>query len=327
MRAVRVTRFGGPEVLALEELDEVRPGPGEVVVEVAAAGVNFIDVYQREGLYPLQTPFVAGSEGAGRVVDLGDGVHTLSVGDRVAWLMVPGAGYAERVVVPAERCVPVPDEMEDADAAAVMLQGVTVDYLTRSTYAVAPGDDVLVHAAAGGTGLLLTQAATALGARVIGTASTEQKCRAAEAAGARATIDYADDDVDVAAEVRRLTDGRGVHVVYDGVGAPTRQASLDSLRRRGTYVLFGQAGGPPEPVSGSDLSKRGSLYFTRPTVVDHVVERDELLERTARVFSAVRDATLVVTVGATFPLAAAADAQRLLQGRGSVGKILIDPRR
>lgn len=327
MRAVRVTRFGGPEVLVLEELDEVRPGPGEVVVEVAAAGVNFIDVYQREGLYPRQTPFVAGSEGAGRVVDLGDGVHTLSVGDRVAWLMVPGAGYAERVAVPAERCVPVPDEMEDADAAAVMLQGVTVDYLTRSTYAVAPGDDVLVHAAAGGTGLLLTQAATALGARVIGTASTEQKCRAAEAAGARATIDYADDDVDVAAEVRRLTDGRGVHVVYDGVGAPTRQASLDSLRRRGTYVLFGQAGGPPEPVSGSDLSKRGSLYFTRPTVVDHVVERDELLERTARVFSAVRDATLVVTVGATFPLAAAADAQRLLQGRGSVGKILIDPRR
>lgn len=325
MRAVQVTEFGGPEVLALVDLEDPRPGPGEVVVEVAAAGVNYIDLYQREGVYQAPTPFTAGSEGAGRVVEVGDEVRDVAVGDRVAWLMVPGAGYAERVVVPAERCVPVPDEMTDADAAAVMLQGVTVDYLTRSTYVVSPGDDVLVHAAAGGTGLLLTRACTQLGARVIGTASTPEKCRAAETAGAVATVQYGD-GVDVAAEVRRLTDGRGVHVAYDGVGASTRTASLDSLRRRGTYVLFGQASGAPDPVSGPDLNKRGSLYFTRPTVVDHVVDRAELLERCERVFAAVRDGSMVVTVAATFPLAEAAEAQRLLASRRSSGKILVDPR-
>ncbi len=325
MRAVQVTEFGGPEVLVLVELADPRPGPGEVVVEVAAAGVNYIDLYQREGVYPLQTPFTAGSEGAGRVVEVGDDVLDVAVGDRVAWLMVPGAGYAERVVVPAERCVPVPDELTDVDAAAVMLQGVTVDYLTRSTHVVSSGDDVLVHAAAGGTGLLLTRACTLLGARVIGTASTPETCRAAEAAGAVATVQYGD-GIDVAAEVRRLTDGRGVHVAYDGVGASTRGASLDSLQRRGTYVLFGQASGAPDPVSGPDLSKRGSLFFTRPTVVDHVVDRAELMERCERVFAAVRDGSMVVTLAATFPLAEAAEAQRLLASRGSSGKILVDPR-
>lgn len=270
---MRVTAFGDTGVLELQECDEPTPGTGEVVVEVAAAGVNYIDVYQRSGVYPLSPPFTAGSEGAGTVTEVGPDVASVAVGDRVAWLMVSGAGYAERVVVPADRCVPVPADLDDATAAAIMLQGITVDYLTRSVYRVNAGDDVLVHAAAGGVGLLLTSILNWMGARVIGTASTEVKRAAAVQAGAWRTIDYT--NLDVATSVRELTGGAGAHVVYDGVGASTQQGSLDSLRRRGTYVLFGQASGEPEPVSGKDLSKRGSLYFTRPTVVDFIADRAE----------------------------------------------------
>jgi NADPH2:quinone reductase len=323
VRSVQVTQFGDVEVLELHESEPPSPGPGEVVVEVAAAGVNFIDIYQRSGVYPLEPPFTAGSEGAGRVVEVGESVTGVGVGDTVAWLMVPGAGYAERVVVPADRCVPVPDDLDPATAAAVMLQGITVDYLTRSTYRVEPGDHVLVHAAAGGVGLLLTSVATALGARVIGTASTDDKCAAATRAGAWRTINYSHEDV--AARVRDLTDGAGVRVAYDGVGASTREASLDSLGRRGSYVLFGQASGAPAAVSGKDLSSRGSLFFTRPTVVDYIVDRDELIDRATRVFGWVRDGVVEVTIGGTYSLDEAPQAQSDLEHRRTTGKLLIRP--
>ncbi len=321
---MRVTAFGDVGVLELQEGGEPVPGFGEVLVEVAAAGVNYIDVYQRSGVYPLIPPFTAGSEGAGRVVEVGPGVTDTAVGDRVAWLMVPGAGYAERVVVPADRCVPVPDDLDDETAAAVMLQGITVDYLTRSAYQVQAGDDVLVHAAAGGVGLLLTSVAKSMGARVIGTASTEAKRAAATRAGAWHMIDYTADDV--AATVRELTEGTGVHVAYDGVGASTQQASLDSLRRRGTYVLFGQASGEPPAVSGKDLSKRGSLYFTRPTVVDFIAERAELVARATRVFGWVRDGVVRVGIAGRYSLAEASAAQSDLEGRRTSGKLLVIPR-
>ncbi|WP_030483689.1 quinone oxidoreductase family protein [Nocardioides aequoreus] len=323
MRALVVTRFGEPDVLELRDLPDPAPGRGEVLVAVAAAGVNYIDVYQRRGVYPLEPPFVAGSEGAGTVVAVGDDVASPAVGDRVAWLMVPGAGYAERVVVPAERCVPVPDDIDDETAAAVMLQGITAEYLTHATHRVQAGDHVLVHAAAGGVGQLLTRACVALGATVIGTVSTAEKAAVARAAGARHTVDYIREDV--AETVARLTDGRGVRVAYDGVGAPTQQASLDSLGRRGTYVVFGQAGGAPAPVEAKTLSARGSLFFTRPTVVDHVVEREELLDRAGRVFGWLRDGTLSVAISARYPLADAARAQADLEGRRTVGKLLVIP--
>ncbi len=318
-----VTRFGDADVLELRDLPEPTPGPGEVLVAVAAAGVNFIDVYQRRGVYPLEPPFVAGSEGAGTVVAVGADVASPAVGDRVAWLMLPGAGYAERVVVPAERCVPVPDDIDDETAAAVMLQGITAEYLTHATYRVQPGDHVLVHAAAGGVGQLLTRVCDALGATVIGTVSTAEKAAVARAAGARHTVDYTRDDV--AGAVARLTDGRGVRVAYDGVGAPTQQASLDSLGRRGTYVVFGQSGGVPAPVEAKALSSRGSLSFTRPTVVDFVVGREELLARAGRVFGWVRDGTVPATISARHPLADGARAQSDLEARRTVGKLLVIP--
>lgn len=322
MRAVVVSEFGGPEVLGVQELPTPEPGTGEVRVDVAAAGVNYIDVYQRSGAYPLETPFVAGSEGAGVVAAVGEQVSGISVGDRVAWLMVPGAGYAEQVVVPSERCVPVPDDIALQSAAAVMLQAITAEYLTHSTYPVSEGDEVLVHAAAGGMGLLLTQLCTSLGARVIGTTSTEAKALAATAAGADAVIDYTRDDV--AEAVRRLTDGRGVAVAYDGVGLTTQEASLDSLARRGFYVLYGQASGAPPAVPAKRLNA-GSLYFTRPTVVDHIVTRAELLERADRVFGWLRDGTLALTVHHAYPLAEAPRAHADLEGRRTTGKCVILP--
>ncbi|MFY0408571.1 quinone oxidoreductase family protein [Solicola sp. PLA-1-18] len=323
MRAVVVTRAGGSDVLEVQDRPEPQPGADEVRVDVAAAGVNFIDVYQRSGVYDMDTPFVAGSEGAGTVSAVGADVTDVAVGDRVAWLMVPGAGYAEQVLVPAERCVPVPDDVDDRTAAAVMLQGVTAEYLTFSTYPVQAGDDVLVHAAAGGMGLLLTQICTMLGARVIGTTSTQAKADAARAAGAVHVVDYTREDV--AAEVRRLTDGRGVAVAYDGVGRTTQDASLDSLRRRGVYALYGQASGPVPPVEAKRLNAGGSLWFTRPTVVDHVVTRDELLQRAGRVLGWVRDGSVTVTVGGTYPLADAARAHDDLEGRRTTGKLLVLP--
>ena len=323
MRAVVVRETGGPEVLVVEERPTPEPGRGEIRVDVAAAGLNYIDVYQRSGVYPLPLPFVAGSEGAGVVSEVGEGVDDVAIGDHVTWAMVGGAGYAEQVVLPSSRAVPVPDGVDDETAAAALLQGLTVHYLTRSTFPVQAGQTALVHAAAGGVGLLLTQVLTLLGVRVIATTSTEAKAALAAQAGADAVIRY--DTADVAAEVRELTDGLGVHVVYDGVGASTFQGSIDSLRTRGMFVLYGAASGKVAPVDPTLLQAKGSLFFTRPTLAHYAAERDELLERSRELFGWISSGNLSVRVGARYPLERAADAHRDLEARLTTGKSLIVP--
>ncbi len=323
MRAVVVRETGGPEVLVVEDRPTPDPGRGEIRVDVAAAGLNYIDVYQRTGAYPLPLPFVAGSEGAGVVSEVGEGVTDVAIGDHVTWAMAAGAGYAEQVVLPAGRAVPVPDGVDDETAAAAMLQGLTVQYLTRSTFPVQAGQTALVHAAAGGVGLLLTQVLTLLGVRVLATTSTEAKAALTTAAGADAVIRY--DTEDVAAEVRELTDGHGVHVVYDGVGAATFQGSLDSLRTRGMFVLYGSASGRVAAVDPAVLQAKGSLFFTRPTLAHYAAERGELLERTHELFGWISSGRLAVRVGARYPLERAADAHRDLEARLTTGKSLIVP--
>jgi NADPH2:quinone reductase len=323
MRAVLVHQHGGPEVLVVQDLPTPDPGPGELRVDVAAAGVNFIDVYYRTGAYPLQTPFIVGSEGAGVVSAVGTGVTGFLVGDHVAWAMVPGAGYAEQVIVPSGRTVPVPGGIDDEAAAAVLLQGMTAHYLTRSTYPARPGETALVHAAAGGVGLLLTQVLSTRGVRVIATTSTEDKAALARAAGAADVIRY--DREDVAGEVSRLTDGRGVDVVYDGVGRATFEGSIDSLRPRGMFVLYGAASGPVAPVDPSLLQSKGSLFFTRPTLAHYAAARAELLERARELFAWVASGELSVRVGARYTLEQAQQAHRDLEGRRTTGKSLIIP--
>ncbi len=255
MRAVQVTKAGGPDVLEVVDVDDPAPGPGEVLVDVAAAGVNYIDTYQREGIYPMETPYVAGMEGAGRVAALGDGVEGVAVGDRIAWAETLGS-YAERVAVPWAKAVPVPDGVDDEQAVGALLQGMTAHFLVTDTYPVRSGDTVLVHAAAGGVGLLLVQLATAKGARVIATVSTAEKEELARAAGAAEVIRYTEVD-DLAAEVRSLTGGEGVAAAFDSVGKTTFDASLASLRRRGMLVLFGAASGPVPPVDPQRLNSAG----------------------------------------------------------------------
>lgn len=320
MRAIVITRNGGPEVLEAAERPGPAPGPGEVLVDVAAAGVNFIDVYYRTGAYPQELPYTPGVEAAGTVAAVGDGVREFSAGDRVAWANVQGA-YAEKAVVPASSVVPVPDGVGLEDAAASLLQGMTAHYLTRSTYPIQAGDTVLVHAAAGGMGLLLTQAAKALGARVIGTASTPDKERLAEDAGADVTMGY-DGFAD---RVRELTGGEGVAAVYDGVGAPTFDGSLASLRRRGTLALYGAAGGAVPPFDPQRLNKAGSVYLTRPTLAHFVERREELLERAADVYGWVASGAVKVHVGRRYGLAEAASAHADLEARRSTGKLLLIP--
>jgi NADPH2:quinone reductase len=324
MRAVVVHETGGPEVLMTVEQPSPQPGPGELLVNVAAAGVNFIDVYYRTGAYSLPTPFVVGSEGAGVVSSVGEGVTSFHNGDRVAWAMVPNAGYAEQVIIPAVRAVPVPAGIDDETAGAVLLQGMTAHYLTRSTYPAKAGDTALVHAAAGGVGLLLTQVLTALGVRVIGTTSTESKAALALGAGATEVIRYDKDDV--AAEVAQLTDAQGVDVVYDGVGAATFDSSIDSLRPRGMFVLYGAASGKVAPVDPLLLLAKGSLFFTRPSLAHYVAAPDELLQRAAEVFGWVASGAMSVRVGARYSLEQAAEAHQDLEGRLTTGKSLIIPR-
>jgi NADPH2:quinone reductase len=323
VQAVVVGRTGGPEVLERRDVDDPRPGPGDVLVDVDAAGVNFIDVYQREGRYPMDLPFVAGCEGAGTVREVGEGVDDVRPGDRVAWAMVNGTGYTERAVVPAHRLVPVPDGVTTEQAAAVLLQGLTAQFLCTSTYRVQGGDQVLVHAAAGGVGLLLTQMATAKGARVLGTVSTDEKADLARAAGAAEVIRY--DHEDVVERVRALTDGNGVQVVYDGVGKATFDASLACLAPRGMLVLFGASSGAVPPVDPMRLMQGGSLFLTRPTLATYAADRQELLERAADVFAQVRGGALAVRVGARYPLAEAARAHEDLEARRTTGKSLIIP--
>ncbi|MPZ61521.1 MAG: zinc-binding dehydrogenase [Propionibacteriales bacterium] len=323
MRAIVVNRQGGPEVLELAEVPDPEPGEGEIAVDVAASGVNFIDVYFRSGAYPMETPFTPGSEGAGTVSAVGQGVDELSVGDRVAWAMLPRS-YAERVVIPAARAVPVPDEVTSEDAAAVMLQGMTAHYLTHATYRVQPGDTVLVHAAAGGVGLLLTQIVKLCGGRVIGTVSTPDKEKLARDAGADHVIRYADTD-DLAQEVRDLTGGVGVAAVYEGVGKDTFEASLASLRPRGMLALFGQSSGAVPPFDLQRLNAAGSLFVTRPTLAHYVGDREQLLHRAHAVLGWVGSGQLSVHIGGRYPLADAGAAHTDLQARRTTGKLLLLP--
>jgi NADPH:quinone reductase len=325
LRAVIVSKTGGPEVLQVEELPTPEPSPDEVRVDVAACGVNFIDIYQRTGQYPGKTPFVIGLEGAGAVSAVGEEVAGIEIGETVAWAQQPGAGYAEQVVVPAERVVRVPEGVDAETAAAVMLQGMTAHYLCESTYPVQAGQEVLVHAAAGGVGLLLIQMIHAKGGRVIGTTSTAEKAELARAAGAAETILY--DDVDIADEVRRLTDGRGVDVVYDGVGRATFDASLDSLRPRGMLVLSGASSGPVPPFDPQVLNQKGSLYLTRPSLGAYLASRAELLERATAVLTAVVAGRLEVRIGGRYPLEEAAQAHIDLESRATTGKLILVPKR
>lgn len=319
--ALVVPRHGGREVLTVEDRVSPPPGPGEALVEVAAAGVNFIDVYQRTGIYPGPTPFVAGNEGAGVVLAVGEGVGGLVEGDRVAWPQ--GRGSAARyAVVPASAVVVVPEAVDLETAAAVMLQGLTAHYLTTSTYAVRPGDVALVHAAAGGVGQLLVQSIRARGGTVVATAGTPDKCATASELGAEHVVNYRDVD-DVAAEVRRLTGGRGVDVAYDGVGKDTFDASLASLRPRGLLALFGGASGQVPPFDIQRLNSGGSLFLTRPSLGHHLATREELEWRAGEVLGAVAGGSLRVTIGGRYPLADAADAYADLEGRRTEGKLLL----
>lgn len=321
MRAVVVESFGGPEVLTLKDLAPPEPGRGQVVIDVAASGVNFLDCYQRSGKYDKQLPFIAGSEGAGVVRELGSGVRELAVGDRVAWAMVDGGGYAEQVVLPADRLVPVPDGVPVDVAAAAMLQGMTAHYLSESTFPARAGQTALVQAAAGGLGLLLTQMLTAKGVRVIGTTSTPEKAALARAAGAADVVLYAEEDVVTA--VRGLTGGRGVDVVYDGVGRSTFDAGLDSLARRGMMVLVGAASGAVPPLDPQTLNKKGSLFLTRPTLADYIADRQELLDRGSAVLQMIAGGGLDVRIGGRYGLDSADQAHRDLEGRRTTGKLLL----
>jgi len=322
VNSIRVHKTGGPEVLRIEELPDPAPGPGELVVNIEAIGVNYLEIYQREGLYTVQRPFTPGSEAAGTVRALGSGVTEFRVGDRVVSHSMRGA-YASRAIVAADRAVKIPEGITSKVAAAVFLQGLTAHYLATSTYPLKMGDNCLVHAAAGGVGLLLCQIAKKRGAFVIGTASTPEKLELAHDAGADETINYTSRDF--VTEVKRITGEVGVAVVYDSVGRTTFEGSLNCLRRRGMLALFGQSSGPVPPLDPQILNRKGSLFLTRPTLNDYVATREELLQRSSELFGSVKDGTLKVRIGAEFPLVRAADAHRALASRKTMGKIVLMP--
>lgn len=322
MRAVRVQASGGPEVLEVADIEAPEPGPRDVLVDMAAAGVNFIDTYQRSGVYSTPLPFTPGSEGSGKVAAVGSEVTEFAAGDRVAWAMTPGS-YAEQAAIPADKAVRIPAGLDDRTAAAAALQGMTAHYLVNSTYSVQIGDTALVHAAAGGMGLLLTQLIKARGGNVIGTVSTPEKEELARANGADEIIRYT--EADVAEQVRDLTDGRGVDVAYDGVGKTTFDGSLASLRPRGTLALFGAASGPVPPVDPQRLNSAGSVFLTRPSLAHYLASRSELDWRAGEVFNAIAQDKLRIRVGESYPLAEAARAHEDLEGRRTTGKLLLVP--
>jgi NADPH:quinone reductase len=322
MQAIRVHQCGGPEALVLDTLPTPAPGPGQALVRVLAAGVNFIDVYHRSGAYPLPIPIAVGQEGAGIVQRLGPGDSPVAEGDRVAWAGAEGS-YATEAIIPTDKLVVLPAGLDESLAAAVMLQGLTAHYLTRSSYPLKPGDICLIHAAAGGVGQLLCQMAKSAGARVIGTVSTAEKASIARKAGADETINYTERDF--VEEVKRLTGDAGVQVVYDGVGKDTFSGGLDCLAPRGCMVLFGGSSGPVAPLDPTVLSHKGSLYLHRPKLWDFVATRDELVTRTTELFGWVESGKLQVNVAATFPLCEAPAAHRLLVSREAAGKILLIP--
>ncbi|OGO43795.1 MAG: NADPH:quinone reductase [Chloroflexi bacterium RBG_16_57_9] len=322
MHTIRVHTFGGPDALSYDDIPLPKPGSGEARVKIEAAGVNFIDVYHRTGIYPRSLPLILGEEAAGVVDAVGTGVTEVKSGDRVAYAMQPGS-YAEYAIVPAWKLVSFPDNVDTRQAAAVMLQGMTAHYLTHHTYPLQPGDTALVHAAAGGTGLLLVQIAKRRGARVIGTVSTEEKARLAQEAGADAVIIYTQTDFEP--ETRRLTEGQGVSVVYDSVGKTTFEKGLNCLKRRGTMVLYGQSSGPVSSFDPQVLNTKGSLFLTRPRLADHVTHRSELMQRAGDLFKWIASGELKVRIDKTFPLAAASEAHRYLEGRNTKGKLLLIP--
>jgi NADPH2:quinone reductase len=321
-RAIRIEKTGGPEVMKFAEVEMPKPDKGQALVRIEAAGVNFIDIYQRSGLYKLDLPFSLGQEGAGVVEAVGPDVTEVRVGQRVAWTGVMGA-CATHALVPAARLVVVPEGVSSKTAAAVMLQGMTAHYLTHDTFPLRPGHDCLIHAAAGGVGLLFCQMARKLGARVIGTVGSPEKAQLARKAGASEVIEYR--TVDFEAEVKRLTDGKGVHVVYDSVGKDTFDKSLKSLRLRGMLVLFGASSGPVPPLDVQRLAAGGSLYLTRPTLQSYVVTREELLARAGAVLGMVQKGELEVKIEAEIPLAEAARAHELLASRKTTGKVVLVP--
>jgi len=322
MKAIRIHNHGGPEVLAYEDVPVPEPGAGEARVKIEASGVNFIDIYHRIGLYPMNRPCILGSEGAGIVDALGEGVSEVKPGDRVAYAMIPGS-YAEYAVVPAVKLVPVPDDIDAKSAAGIMLQGMTAHYLTHSTYPLQKGDTALVHAAAGGVGLLLVQVAKLLGAKVIGTVSTQAKADLARRAGADEIIQYT--QADFLAEVKRITNGQGVHVVYDSVGATTFEKSLDCLRPRGYLVLFGQSSGPVAAFDPAKLAAKGSLFLTRPSLAHYALTRTELLRRATDLFDWMQAGKLNLRIEKSLPLQDAREAQQLLEKRKTTGKLILIP--
>ncbi len=322
MKAIRVQSYGGPDQLVYQDVEKPEPKSNELLVKIDAIGVNFIDVYHRTGLYPLPLPFTPGSEAAGTVESIGSEVSDIAVGDRVAYAMAVGS-YAEYAAVPAARLVKMPEGIEAQAGAAAMLQGMTAHYLSTSTYPLKSGDTALVHAAAGGVGLLLIQMAKRAGARVFGTVSTQEKARLAREAGADEVILYTEQDFQQ--EVRRMTDGKGVQVVYDSVGKITFMKSLDSLAPRGLLASFGQSSGSVPPFDAALLSQKGSLYLTRPSLANYVLTREELLWRAGDVFNWITTGELKLRIERTFPLSEAAEAHTQLEARATTGKILLLP--
>jgi NADPH:quinone reductase len=322
MKAIVVQQFGGPEVLIYQETEKPAPKAGEALVKLEAIGLNYIDIYHRTGLYPLSRPFIPGMEAAGVIEAIGAGVTEVSVGDRVAYAMTSGS-YAEYATVPAWMLVKVPDGVDARQAAALMLQGMTAHYLATSTYPLKAGETALIHAAAGGVGLLLIQMAKRIGARAIGTVSNEAKAHLAREAGAAEVILYTEQDFEQ--ETRRLTEGKGVQVVYDSVGKETFLKSLNSLAPRGMMALYGQSSGPVESFSPALLAQKGSLFLTRPSLFNYTATRDELLWRSGELFDWVRSGELKLRIEKTFPLAEAAEAHRQLEGRRTTGKVLLSP--
>jgi NADPH:quinone reductase len=322
MKAIQIQKTGGPEALTLVDLPVPKPKANEAVVKIAAIGVNFIDVYFREGRYPSALPFVDGQEAAGTVTEVGSEVKTVKPGDRVAYTGVIGA-YAEYAAVPADRLVHVPDKITDQQAAAAMLQGMTAHYLLNSTYPLKKGETALIHAAAGGVGLLLVQMAKSIGARAIGTVGTEDKAKLAREAGAEEVIVYTQQDFEV--ETKRLTENKGVHVVYDGVGKSTFEKGLNVLRPRGYMVLFGGASGAVPPFDPIALSQKGSLFLTRPSLIHYIATRNELEQRSSDIFNMIIAGKLKLRIGHVYKLEEVQQAHRDLEGRKTTGKILLVP--
>ena len=322
MQAIQVSQVGGPEVLTPVDVPVPSPQPNEALIQIKAAGVNFIDVYFREGRYPAPLPFIDGQEAAGVVTEVGNEVTTLKSGDRVAYSSRLGS-YAEYAAVPADRLVKIPDELDFEQAAAAMLQGMTAHYLLHSSYPLQKGQTALIHAAAGGVGLLLVQMAKTIGGRVIGTAGTQQKAQLARDAGADECIVYTEADFET--ETKRLTNDEGVHVVYDGVGKATFDKDLNVLRPRGYLVLFGGSSGAVPPFDLIKLSQKGSLFITRPTLAHYTVTREELEWRANDVLGAIAHGELKLRIHKTYPLADAAQAHRDLEGRKTTGKLILKP--